>query len=374
MADLNHEACSRRSVLGAALGAAAAYPQALLAEQPQTRPATQPENGVANRAGEIGKIRLSIIPACWPYRPAQEILQNAAGLGFESVQVMVGIDANWLKAHPPTGPETGRLLARRIDSSRQTGAQFHLDPDHPDEMMNAIKTLRNEHHVEIACFYTGFQAHWLDVLVPVAAAAQAVGCKTIKLDGSSASSERGKVFGHCASYREWLDISRGRLREGLAALRDYDVRLIFETHPWVITRSPQSCARLLDGFDPKKVGILFDVANLWFEGNEPIDLAVDLMRDYIAQLHVKNVAVEVKREAGHGGAVVKNVRLVDGVVDWPYVLRALKGVGFAGDAAIECFAAQILGKNDPQAVNELVASEKEIFCRWAEEAGMWRPR
>jgi sugar phosphate isomerase/epimerase len=150
--------------------------------------------------------------------------------------------------------------------------------------------------------------------------------------------------------------------------------LIFETHPWVITRNAQSCWRLLEGFDPQRVGILLDVANLWFEGNEPIEVAVDLLRDHIAQLHVKNVAVEVKRAAGHGGAAINNVRLADGVVDWPYVLRVLKDAGFAADAAIECFAASILGRDDPKAVHELVRSEKEIFCRWAEQAGMRSPR
>ena len=203
---------------------------------------------------------------------------------------------------------------------------------------------------------------------------KALGCKTIKLDGSSGSSERGKVFGQCAGYREWLDVSRGppaRSSGGAAGLRRAaDLRdPSLGDHP--------QCAvlrRLLEGFDPQRVGILLDVANLWFEGNEPIEVAVDLFRGYIAQLHVKNVAVEVRREAGHGGAVVKNVRLADGVVDWPYVLGVLNDAGFAGDAAIECFAASILGRNDPQAVDDLVKSEKEVFCRWAQEAGMWNPR
>ena len=131
---------------------------------------------------------------------------------------------------------------------------------------------------------------------------------------------------------------------------------------------------LLEGFDPQRVGILLDVANLWFEGNEPIEVAVDLLRGYIDQLHVKNVAVEVKRVAGHGGTTVNNVRLADGVVDWPYVLGVLKDAGFTGDAAIECFAASILGRDDPGTRGRIGTSEKDLFCRWAEQAGMWSPR
>ena len=191
--------------------------------------------------GKRGNLRIAVIPVCWPNRTAEDVFHNGARLGFEAVQCEMGIDSGWLRSHPPGGPEKGPWLAKRIASSELRSAPFHLNPDRPDEMLCAIKALRSKHHVEIACLYTGFQAHWLDVLVPVAQSAQALGCKAIKLDGSSACSERGKVFGHCASYREWLDVSRGRLREALAALRPYDVRLIFETHPWVITRNAQSC-------------------------------------------------------------------------------------------------------------------------------------
>ncbi len=365
MADFINQECSRRSVLCAAMGAAIGFSRPLMA---------QAETAGQNHPGKKGHLRVAIIPAGEPHRTADELFRTSAEMGFEAVQCVIGIDAGWLRAHPPAGPETGPLLARRIASCSARGGQFHLDPDRPDETVRAIQALCRKHRLAVSCLYTGFQAHWLDVLAPMAACAQALGCKTIKLDGSSGSSERGKVFGQCAGYRQWLDVSRARLREALAALRAYDVRLIFETHPWVITRNAQSCARLLEGFDPQRVGILLDVANLWFEGNEPIEVAVDLLRGYIAQLHVKNVAVEVRREAGHGGAVVKNVRLADGVVDWPYVLRVLNDAGFAGDAAIECFAASILGRNDPQAVDALLRSEKEVFCRWAQEAGMWRPR
>jgi sugar phosphate isomerase/epimerase len=375
MAHFMNEEYSRRAILCAAVGAAAGLSRSLAAQQAggrdfQAAPAAK--QGVT--AGKKGHLRIAVINAAWPKRTAEEVFRTAARLGFEAVQCHMGIDAGWLQAHPPAGPETGPWLAKRVASCHQRGAQFHLNPDHPEETINAIKALRSEHHLEISCLYTGFQAHWLDVLVPVVRCARALGCKVIKLDGSSASSERGKVFGHCASYREWLDVSRSRLRGGLTALRPYDVRLIFETHPWVITRNAQSCWRLLEGFDPQRVGILLDVANLWFEGNEPIEVAVDLLGDYIAQLHVKNVAVAVKREAGHGGVTVPNVRLADGVVDWPYVLRVLNSAGFTGDAAIECFAASILGRDDPQAVDELVGSEKELFCRWAQQAGMWSPR
>jgi sugar phosphate isomerase/epimerase len=396
MIQFTEEKYSRRSVLCAAMGVAVGLPRFLSAQQTDGRdahpaPAATHDNSSGERpgadrgptahtagaredaSGTKGNLRVAIIPAGEPFRPADEVFRTSAGMGFEAVQCHMGVHDGWLQSHRPTGPETGPWLAKRIASCCPRGAQFYLDPGHLEETVRAIEALRSEHDLEIACLYTGFQAHWLDVLVPVAACAQAIGCKAIKLDASSASADRGTVFGHCANYREWLDVSRGRLREALTVLRPYDVRLIFETHPWVITRNAQSCYRLVDGFDPKQVGILLDVANFWFEGNEPIEVAVDLLRDYIAQIHVKNVAVEVKREAGHGGAVVTNVRLADGVVDWPSVLRVLKSADFAGDAAIECFAASILGRNDRQAVDELVRSEKDVFCRWAEQAGMWSP-
>ena len=176
MAPLINEGLSRRSVLcaavGAAVGAAAASPGTRAAQPSDNGASPAAAPGTTATALRKSNLRMALINASWPKRSAEEVFQATARLGFESIQCHLGIDSGWLQAHLPSGPETGPWLAKRIASTHPRGAQFHLDPDHPQETIDALQALRSRHHLEIVCLYTGFQAHWLDVLVPVARCAQ----------------------------------------------------------------------------------------------------------------------------------------------------------------------------------------------------------
>ena len=126
---------SRRSVVRAAIGAAALVPAAAAsnAAGAESRSAAQAAGAGGDDAGKNGKLCVAVIPASWPDRTGEEVFRISARLGFEAVQCEMGIDAGWLRSHPPHGPEKGPWLEKRIASSELRGAQFHLAPDRPDE-------------------------------------------------------------------------------------------------------------------------------------------------------------------------------------------------------------------------------------------------
>ncbi len=118
-------------------------------------------------------------------------------------------------------------------------------------------------------------------------------------------------------------------REGLAKLmelgKEYDIRYVLETHGASCFAAPQMVPWILGEFDPKYCGVIYDVANTYIEGFLRPRAAVEIMKDYIAYMHVKNVAF-VESVNAEGRTVFKNQRrtLDKGMVDYVEVMFALK--------------------------------------------------
>jgi sugar phosphate isomerase/epimerase len=102
-----------------------------------------------------------------------------------------------------------------------------------------------------------------------------------------------------------------------AARRDFEwvaeraahhgVKALVELHHRTITASASSARRLLEGLDPKHVGVIHDLGNLLIEGQEDYLPAFELLGEYLAHIHVKN-AVWVRRDGTDesGAAVFQN--------------------------------------------------------------------
>ena len=91
-----------------------------------------------------------------------------------------------------------------------------------------------------------------------------------------------------------------------------------------------SAMNVVKGFDPDHVGIFIDSGHLSICG-EPIEMAVDIVRDYVAVFALKDLA----RSGTLGGALTgasgaKVVRFGHGFVDWSGLAKALKSIDFNG--------------------------------------------
>ncbi len=105
-----------------------------------------------------------------------------------------------------------------------------------------------------------------------------------------------------------------------------DIRLNIENVWNNYLYSPLELNRLADGTGRKNVGICFDVANARRFGYP--QQWIRTMSGRINKVHCKDYRVNVDNISGF-------TNLLDGDVDYPAVIKALRDVGFDGDLIVE---------------------------------------
>jgi sugar phosphate isomerase/epimerase len=125
--------------------------------------------------------------------------------------------------------------------------------------------------------------------------------------------------------------SRQRYRALLAVSKPAGVKLVMELHMGSLIPNPAAAWRILDGFDPRELGVIYDPGNMVYEGHEPARLSVGTLGPYLAEVHVKNSRwiYDGSRPAGQRWHCV-GADLADGVADWPNVIATLASAGFNG--------------------------------------------
>ena len=92
-----------------------------------------------------------------------------------------------------------------------------------------------------------------------------------------------------------------------------------------------SCAAMnvVKGFDPAQVGVFADPGHLSICG-EPIEMALDIVKEYLSVLAFKDLMRERRVADGRAVWQPRVVRLGDGFGDWPSLLETLKRIRFDG--------------------------------------------
>jgi L-ribulose-5-phosphate 3-epimerase len=123
----------------------------------------------------------------------------------------------------------------------------------------------------------------------------------------------------------WRYATEG-IRACLPAAEAFQVRMGIENVWNRFLLSPQEMATFIDQFDSPWVGAYVDVANLL-----PFGYAQDWLRhlgDRVVGVHFKDFRRAVGTAEGF-------VDLLEGDVDWPEVMRALREIGYNGGVACE---------------------------------------
>lgn len=139
------------------------------------------------------------------------------------------------------------------------------------------------------------------------------------------------------SYAEKFDAAKDFLAGAEALAGEYGVKALVEIHHGTICPSASLAHRLVFGFDPGRVGVIFDPGNMVHEGFEDYRIGLELLGPYLAHVHLKNAAFE--RPEGGGVWEPRWAPLEDGVVDLEVLLEALRGVGYDGWLVVEDFSA-----------------------------------
>lgn len=116
----------------------------------------------------------------------------------------------------------------------------------------------------------------------------------------------------------------------------YGVKAVIEMHHGTIAASASSARRLVEGFDPARIGVIHDCGNMVYEGHEEYRRGLEILGPYLAHVHVKNAAYD--RPPGGGVWKPRWAPLQDGVVDFAALFAALHHVGYDGWVVVEDFS------------------------------------
>jgi sugar phosphate isomerase/epimerase len=127
----------------------------------------------------------------------------------------------------------------------------------------------------------------------------------------------------------------------------HGVKALVELHHQSVISSASAALRLLEGLDPRHVGVIHDLGNLVIEGQEENLAALQMLGDFLAHVHVKNVRWVRSGTGGDG--------VLAGTVTWSHewatlragqasvadYFRSLAAVGYDGWVTVEDFSTEL---------------------------------
>lgn len=127
------------------------------------------------------------------------------------------------------------------------------------------------------------------------------------------------------------------LRKALKKLeikaRQHGVKVLLELHWGTVMSSFSSAYTLINDLDPAYIALTFDPANMLVEGKEDWEYGLNLVKNHIDNVHLKNMSwiYSDQRWQWTWDSMDK------GMVEWPYLLSLLINMNYSGEYSIEDF-------------------------------------
>ena len=202
---------------------------------------------------------------------------------------------------------------------------YHLAPRELVARAAEIKRLVADHGLEISCLMGYAPLADLEQQRLFAEACAILGCPRYR--------PGAVIYDGTRSYTELYQFTVDALGRVLDATAGLGVKPIIETHFGTIAPSASLAHRLVQHFEPARIGVNFDPANMVIEGREAWQMGLELLGPYLDYVHAKNIAWV--RENGAWRWVFASMR--EGQVAWPEVLQALARVGYDDYISFENF-------------------------------------
>lgn len=166
-------------------------------------------------------------------------------------------------------------------------------------------------------------------------AAAAIGAKNLRISAGQYGRAPGKFW----------DLFK-KARENYAKLADlaakHNVRAVIETHMGQLGPSVSKARAIIEGLNPKHVGIMWDPANQVFEGSETYKMALEIAGEYLAEVHAKNSRwVPGEETSGYRSWLYQSAPLRNGIVNWPELIKVLKDTGYNDWIIFEDFSTEV---------------------------------
>lgn len=224
-----------------------------------------------------------------------------------------------------------RQVAEKLSAHGYDGVEwrvhdeYHIPPRELVARAPEIKRLVDDHGLEVPCL-TGYapladldQQRWFGEACAILA------CPRYR--------PGAVIYDGTRPYHALYGATVDALGEVIEVASGFGVKPIIETHFGTIAPSAALALRLVQHFDPAKVGVNYDPANLVIEGREAWLMGLELLGPYLDYVHAKNIAWT--REDGRWRWVFASMR--EGQVDWGEVMGALRQVGYDGYVSFENF-------------------------------------
>jgi sugar phosphate isomerase/epimerase len=206
-----------------------------------------------------------------------------------------------------------------------------------------IKRRVDAHRLELRVYNTYFGVNEpgaVDAMIEVCAR---TGVKffraTLPVAGVAAVRNLGTDRALVPSYREGIPAAellrsvRLTLQHLARRTKLAGVCALLEIHWGTVMSSFTSAHALVRDLDPDAIAVTFDPANMIIEGKEDWEYGIDLLREYLANVHIKN-ASWVRT---NGNWTWQWDGLQQGMVEWPQLFRLLGSRGYRGMLAMEDF-------------------------------------
>lgn len=195
-----------------------------------------------------------------------------------------------------------------------------------------IKNLCHQYGIEIFGLTTYLRPHEVTEIESVLKAAKTMNAPRVRVFTPNYNDE--------CEHEALFESTKKQLRALESLAMTYGVAIVFEIHMDNILASPSAALRLLNGYDPKYLGVIFDPGNMVYEGYEDYKKAFEMLGDYLHHVHIKN-GMLVKTGIDNLGAAKWErqwVPLKEGMADLRKVYEVMKLKGYKGNVSVEDFS------------------------------------
>lgn len=250
-------------------------------------------------------------------------LQQTCGLlrsfGFDGVELRVRRLAPGQENAPPS--PWGRHLS-------------DLSPDNILSRAEEVRKVTGDHGLALAGFASACSATDLEQVKLLAEGGQACGCPAVRL-----SCPRG--YDGSVNYHELYREAVEAFAQALQITRCYGVKVLLEMHGGTIHPSASSAYRIVSRFDAEDLGVIYDPQNMVVDGYETIQMALELLGDYLAHIHVGAHRPEPGEvdEMGTRKWQWPACPMGSGLYSYQKMMEVLRKIGYEGFISIEDFGA-----------------------------------
>lgn len=124
-----------------------------------------------------------------------------------------------------------------------------------------------------------------------------------------------------------LELFLEGLRQVGQRAKDQGVRILIEPEPDLLVENSSQFLELFRMLDADAFGLNFDVGHFYCVNEDPVELIIQL-KDYTYHYHLEDIAAT--RQHYH-------LKLGEGAVDLPGVLKTIEGIGYEGFVTVELY-------------------------------------